>query len=500
MTRSDYRLAPTEEGVSLAALLGFATHARRGLVIWNRDLKVVGFNRFSCEYLGMEIADLQLGWTYDELVNKIEQVARETRDGSVWDARLPLTDFETAKRLLAEKPDTVARLPGRNDDGVYVTRSILDDRYMLSILTDMRDLEREQQETKLEQVYLKTILENITDGAMMVDRDHMVTVCNRQMLQLLNIDPDKVSLPMEVSDFVRLHGDITDLPPDIREKFVEERASVAKGEKDVSGSYRVARHLRNGKILEVIRVGLPHGGGVLTVSDATERAELARQRKMFKTVIDHIDEGVTLVRRSGAVELVNERMMEIYGVDHADAKHGDHIEVFVRASQDLKALPEDQREEEVARRIHATTHQEPGTYFQTRNLHDGRSIAVVRSVLEDGRSVSTYRDVTKETERQQLLEEAKQAAEDANRMKSNFLAKVTHDLRTPMHGVLGMASILERSELTASQARTLDMLVQSGNHMVDLIDGLLTISTHETGDLRLEPEPSDLRELVERCV
>ena len=500
MQEEAYELAPVDEGITLRSFLQFATMTRRGLVIWDKQLRIIGYNHLCCDFVGMLPSEMELGWTYEQLVDKIDEIGRQTRGGAAWAARLPLTDFESAKRVLAEKPDTVAALPGRNDDGVSVTRSIVDDRYMLSILTDMRELEREQQQVEVERSNLKTILENLTDGVMMVDREHRVTACSARLLELLNIDRSAVKLPMEIVSFVSLHGDLQGLPPAEFKKNVEERASVARGEKGTDGTYRVARHLRNGKILEVVRSALPNGGGVLTVSDATERAELARQRKMFKTVIDHIDEGVTLVRRNGTVEVVNRRMLEIYDVGDHDVRVGDHLEKFIRASYDVQGLPEAELEDEVARRIAAATRQEPGTRFETRELKDGRAIAIARTLLEDGRSVATYRDVTKETERKNLLEEAKKAAEEASRMKSDFLAKVTHDLRTPMHGVLGMASILEKSDLSASQARTLDMLVQSGHLMVDLIDGLLTISTHETGELRLEPEPINLSDLVERCV
>ena len=500
MPKAAFELANTDDGVSLEALLTFATHARRGLVIWDRDLRIVGYNHLCCQYISMDPSEMQLGWTYETLLQKIEEIARRTEDGMVWEARLPLTDFESVKRYLEEVPNTVARLPGRNDDGVLVTRAVLDDKFMLSILSDMRELEREQQETKLEKIYLKTILENMTDGAMMIDPDHMVTVCNKRLLELLQIDREAVKLPMEIESFVRLHGDLGDLPDDIRDIYVEERASVARGERDESGSYRVARHLRNGKIMEVVRVALPNGGGVLTVSDATERAELTRQRKLFKTVIDHIDEGVTLIRRNGEVEVVNDRMREIYDLAGCEARIGDHVEDFVRAASDLQRLSDAERKKEVSSRVAAAISQEPGTKFSTRELYDGRAIAIARTLLEDGRSVATHRDVTNEFQAQRLLEEAKQAAEDANRMKSDFLAKVTHDLRTPMHGVLGMAAILERSDLTASQSHTLEMLVKSGRLMVDLIDGLLTVSTIETGEMTLEPQQTNLDELLTHCV
>jgi signal transduction histidine kinase len=96
-----------------------------------------------------------------------------------------------------------------------------------------------------------------------------------------------------------------------------------------------------------------------------------------------------------------------------------------------------------------------------------------------------------------LLEHARQEAEDTSRLKSEFIARVTHELRTPMHGVLGIAALLERSGLNDNQLRFLDTLQRSGRHMVDLIDGLLTISTIESGDIVIETHRERLDLLIE---
>ena len=84
------------------------------------------------------------------------------------------------------------------------------------------------------------------------------------------------------------------------------------------------------------------------------------------------------------------------------------------------------------------------------------------------------------------LIKAKEKAEEASRAKSLFLAKVTHELRTPMNGILGMTSVLMDTELTEKQKRTLSIVKHSGETLLNIINDILDWSKLETGKLRLE--------------
>ncbi len=86
------------------------------------------------------------------------------------------------------------------------------------------------------------------------------------------------------------------------------------------------------------------------------------------------------------------------------------------------------------------------------------------------------------------LAKAKEAAEVANRSKSEFLANMSHELRTPLNGILGYAQILKRSkDLTSQQANGLNIIQQSGDHLLTLINDILDLSKVEAGRLDLYP-------------
>ncbi|MDY6991351.1 MAG: ATP-binding protein [Pseudomonadota bacterium] len=96
------------------------------------------------------------------------------------------------------------------------------------------------------------------------------------------------------------------------------------------------------------------------------------------------------------------------------------------------------------------------------------------------------------------LSEARDQALAANKAKSIFLANMSHEIRTPMNAVLGYAQILRRdSGLTQEQHNTLQIIEDSGNHLLGLINDILDISKIEAGAMEVRPENFYLDDLIQ---
>ncbi|MBW8782318.1 MAG: hypothetical protein JF599_10595 [Verrucomicrobia bacterium] len=109
-------------------------------------------------------------------------------------------------------------------------------------------------------------------------------------------------------------------------------------------------------------------------------------------------------------------------------------------------------------------------------------------------------DITVRKDAELALLAAKEAAESADRAKSEFLAIVSHEIRTPINGVIGFAKLLQDTPLTPEQRTFVDMIGSSGHTLEHLISDILDLSKIEAGKIELDHAPFALRDCVEEVV
>jgi signal transduction histidine kinase/CheY-like chemotaxis protein/HPt (histidine-containing phosphotransfer) domain-containing protein len=110
----------------------------------------------------------------------------------------------------------------------------------------------------------------------------------------------------------------------------------------------------------------------------------------------------------------------------------------------------------------------------------------------------SFDDVTELEEKEIQLRAARDAAQDANRAKSDFLANMSHEIRTPMNAILGFTDILRRAgpQGAADAQKYLDIIHGSGRHLLELINDILDLSKVEAGRLEVERLPCEVHQVV----
>jgi len=135
------------------------------------------------------------------------------------------------------------------------------------------------------------------------------------------------------------------------------------------------------------------------------------------------------------------------------------------------------------------------TTFYDRDRRLQGVFAAARDVTEQKRFELALQETNVE------LESAKSAAEKANLAKSDFLSNMSHELRSPLNAILGFAQLLESTSPlpTASQKESIGQILQSGWHLLKLINEVLDLAVVESGMLSISSEPASLAEVLADC-
>lgn len=150
---------------------------------------------------------------------------------------------------------------------------------------------------------------------------------------------------------------------------------------------------------------------------------------------------------------------------------------------------------------------EPYTFEREMDFPDGRRrwfMWTQRPIRDDAGNTLEYQavghDITLRKEAEAALLHAKEAAEAADRAKSEFLAIVSHEIRTPINGVIGFAQILADSPLSPEQREQVAIIKSSGQALEKLIADILDLSKIEAGKIEIESAPFGLHKSVEDVI
>lgn len=110
-------------------------------------------------------------------------------------------------------------------------------------------------------------------------------------------------------------------------------------------------------------------------------------------------------------------------------------------------------------------------------------------------------DITEQVHARRVAEEASQQAEAANRVKDEFLATLSHELRSPLTAIMGWTNILQSEQASSAEmARGLSIIERNARAQAQLVEDILDVSRVVTGKMRLEAQPVDLTSVIEGAV
>ncbi|NEP77080.1 MAG: response regulator [Okeania sp. SIO3B3] len=213
-------------------------------------------------------------------------------------------------------------------------------------------------------------------------------------------------------------------------------------------------------------------------ADLEYKGLLPKSDDRLGNLVDQMADGVLLVERaSGSILYANPAAETLFGKT-AEELRGDHF--------GLPIVEGDFAEIDIFCKLNI---------LKTVEMRLGQTEWEGNDVL-----LASLRDITQRKQMERRLQEAIRTAEDANKAKSDFLARMSHDIRTPVSGIMGMADVALASDLPERQQGYLQTIKRSADYLLSILNDILDLSRIEAGHVLLENEPFSLRGTLEHSV
>ena len=234
--------------------------------------------------------------------------------------------------------------------------------------------------------------------------------------------------------------------------------------------------------------------GSINGTNRTDASPWSDQARLLDTVLSCMAQGVCVVDQTLTVRLMNGRFIEMFGLPADYREPGRPVQDYIEWSISRWDMNDEERQQligDVVRRYR----DQPEERFEE-SWPDGRVIELWRRPLPDGGFVTTYSDVTDHAEAQYELVRARNSADDANRAKSDFLAVMSHEFRTPLNAIIGFSEVLSDARFgplgDPHYTEYANDIRNSGRQLLDLVNDILDLVKIDAGKLVLYLEPLDV--------
>ncbi|HEU5286595.1 MAG TPA: PAS-domain containing protein [Sphingomicrobium sp.] len=452
--------------------------------------------------------DLKLGLVNSAFVDAVE--ARDAAEVIAKGIELIDEPGDNGARAAAMRALEVGKIQSRNQAAI-----LRGERRMLRIVNvplptgavagfaiDIQDLEDARFELARHIESQRELADRMTAGAAQFDADRSLSFFNQPFAVMAQLDSDWLAERPEFDRVLERMRDNHRLPEtrDFPAWKDERRAWFSSPEEVIEEEWMLA----NGDHLRVVAQPLPDGGLRLFLEDRTEQVRLASARDTLLRVraatFDNLFEAISVFASDGRLYLWNRRFCQVWDLDEEWLREHPRVDELVPAM--ARKLVNPTAAAQVREQVRQTTAKRESAGGRI-SMTDGRHFEFAAVPLPDGNALFTMVDVTDSTRIEAALRERATALEEADRVKTDFVANMSYELRTPLTSIGGFAEMLSAGyagKLTPAAEDYVNAIVESSGRLAKLVDDVLDLTTGDTRGINLERERIDLAGLCRAAV
>ena len=447
-------------------------------------------------------ADLQLNWCNAAYASHVETSLRRVlkEHGPELVSGVSVSE---ARALAREALET--RMPKRARHHVVVggERRLLDivetplenGGGAIGWANDISDLEQVEANLKRHVEAHAQVLQSLNTSIAIYAPDRRLVFYNSEFIKLFDLDEGWLNGEPSLSEVLEAQRERRRLPEQADWRLYKQHVNDLFT--SVTEPVEELLHLPDGSTIRHVVLPHPFGGLQFMSQDVTDRYTLERSYSTLTAVqratLDNLFEAVAVFGADGKLKLSNPGFASLWELDQEQLNGEPHIAEITELS---RKLIDDGEDWENYKTHHIARISERARSAMRLQRRDGKVLDCTYVPLPDGATLITYMDITDSFQVERALRDRAQALETADRLKSEFIANVSYELRTPLNTVIGFTEILANQyfgQLNERQQEYVSGILQSSQQLLSLINNILDLATIEAGLMVLEIESIDLR-------
>lgn len=359
---------------------------------------------------------------------------------------------------------------------------------------DVQDLEDARAELGRYIESQRELADRMTAGTAQFDADRTLSFFNRPFAMMSQLDPEWLAEKPEFDRVIDRMREEQRLPEarDFPAWKEERRGWFTSAQEVIEEEWMLA----NGDHIRVVAQPLPDGGLRLFLEDRTEQLRLASARDTLLRVraatFDNLFEAISVFASDGRLYTWNRRFLDDWELDEEWLTTHPRVDELVPAM--ARKLVNPTAAAQIREMVRQTTNERQSASGRI-SMTDGRNFQFAAVPLPDGNALLTMVDVTDSSRIEAALRERATALEEADRVKTDFVANMSYELRTPLTSIGGFAELLQggyAGDLSAKARDYVSAIVESVERLSKLINDVLDLTTGDTRGVVLEKERVDV--------